>query len=230
MTGGASLTALPAASTTDLVAGRIREAIIDGLFAPGDHLVEADLAARFRTSRGPVREAIRVLGAERFVVLRKNRGAVVAMPTLDDVEEVYAIRETLGSLAIEHALADGGPSHPQLDVVRRRLARLRDPRVQARPAAMVEADLAFQAALLRLGRLPRISAILEQTHQEVRMFISALGIHYEVAAHRQLIARHEGLLAAVERRDIEGAKRAWRDHIRATVSEFAASRGDGEAR
>jgi len=227
MTTGATLQAVPDESTSDLVAERIREAIIDGSFAPGDHLVEADLAARFRTSRGPIREAIRALGAEGFVVLRKNRGAVVAMPTLADVEEVYAIRETLGSVAIEHALADGPPPRAKLDVVWRRLARLRDPRVQTQPAGMVEADLAFQASLLALGRLPRISAILELTHQEVRMFISALGIHYDDAAHDELIARHERLLAAVEIGDIDRARAVWGEHIRATVAEFATSRPDG---
>ena len=228
MTAGATLRPLSSGSTSDLVADRIREAIIDGQFAPGDHLVEADIAVRLGTSRGPVREAIRTLSTERFVVLRKNRGAVVAIPTIDDVEEVYAIRETLGGLAIEHALIDGPPPSARLDAVRRRLERLRDPSVQARPAGMVEADLAFQLALLRLGQLPRISAILDQTHQEVRMFIATLGIHYDDAAHEGLIARHERLLAAFEAGDIAGAKRAWSDHIKATVAEFSASSLDLE--
>jgi len=223
-----ALQPLPAGSTSDLIADRLREAIIDGAFAPGDHLIEADLADRFQTSRGPVREAIRTLGAERFVVLRRNRGAVVAMPTLDDVREVYAIRETLGSLAIGSALAAGAPPRPALTPARRLLDRMGDPRVQADPARMVEADLAFQSALLGLGRLPRVSAILEQTLHEVRMFVTALGIHYDTTAHQSLVARHERLYAALETGDVDGAQRAWREHINATVAEFAASRSSQE--
>jgi DNA-binding GntR family transcriptional regulator len=221
MTGTAALQPLPSGTSADVIADRLREAIIGGAFEPGDRLIEADLAARFRTSRGPIREAIRTLGTERFVVLRKNRGAVVAMPTLDDVREVYAIRDALGSLALGRALAGGAPGRVALETVRHRLDRLRDPRTQAKPAAMVEADLAFQSALLRLAELPRVSAILEQTHQEVRMFITALGIRYDAAAHASLIDRHARLLDAVEAGEVRAAQAVWHEHIEATVVEFA---------
>jgi len=221
MTGASTIQPLPSSTSADVIADRLREAIIDGAFAPGDRLVETDLATRFQTSRGPIREAIRILGTERFAVLRKNRGAVVAMPTVADVREVYAIRDALGSVAIEMALAGGPPSRSRLDPVRRCLERLHDPRVQARPAGMVEADLAFQSELLRLAELPRVSDILEQTHQEVRMFITALGIHYDTSAHQALITRHERLLDAVAAGDVTAATTAWHDHIRATVAEFA---------
>ena len=92
----AAFSPLPEASTADLVAQRLRDAILDGSLRPGDRLVEHDLAARFQVSRGPVREAIRLLVPDGLVVLRRNRGAIVASPTFDDVLEVYAVRMSLG--------------------------------------------------------------------------------------------------------------------------------------
>ena len=72
-----SLEPLPELSTSELVAQRIRDAILDGAMRPGDRLVEADIAAELGVSRGPVREGIRLLAGEGLVMLRRNRGAVV---------------------------------------------------------------------------------------------------------------------------------------------------------
>ena len=99
-----SLQPLPDLSTAELVAQRIREAILDGTLRPGDRLVEADIAAELGVSRGPVREGIRLLAAEGIVVLRRNRGALVTSPTFEDVLEVYILRLDLGLLALNHAM------------------------------------------------------------------------------------------------------------------------------
>ncbi|MFM8773842.1 MAG: GntR family transcriptional regulator, partial [Actinomycetota bacterium] len=55
---------LPELSTAELVAERIREALLEGTLRPGDRLIEADIAAELGVSRGPVREGIRLLAAE----------------------------------------------------------------------------------------------------------------------------------------------------------------------
>lgn len=215
-----TLQAIPLESTADVMAGRLREAIIEGRFGPGDRLIEAELAHAFQTSRGPVREAMRTLASEGFVVLRKNRGAVVAAPTLADVREVYAIRESLGALAIQQALAEGPPSPEHMAEACALLGVMRE---TVHAAAMVQADLAFQSALLDLAGLPRISAIFRQTHQEVRFFVAALGIRYDRTDHDELIARHERIVGAMSSGDAAVATRAWRDHIHRTIDEFTLS-------
>ena len=218
---------LPETSTAGLVADRLRDAILDGTLRPGDRLVETELAERFAVSRGPVREAIRLLAPEGLVVLRRNRGAVVASPTFDDVLEVYAVRLTLGALALAHAV-DGG--HPAaFDSVKNLLDPLRDPQVQADAQAMLDADLAFQDAVLSLSGLPRISSLLEQSARDAASFVSLLGITYDTTDHTALIHRHESLLDALSTGDTEAAVSAWQPHIRATVGEFARAYGE-EAR
>lgn len=220
---------LPETSTADLVAERLREAILDGTLRPGDRLVENDIAERFAISRGPVREAIRLLAPEGLVVLRRNRGAVVASPTFDDVLEVYAVRISLGTLALASAAEARAADTPDFAEAADMLARLRDPAVQVDPPAMLDADLAFQDAVLSLSGLPRISAMLEQSARDAASFVSLLGITYDSTDHGALIQRHERLLAALASHDPAAAVSVWRAHIQATVAEFARAYADADA-
>ena len=72
--------ALESQSTAELLAEQIRDAILVGKLHPGDRLIEQELSESFKTSRGPIREAIRILATEGLVEHRKNRGAIVAAP------------------------------------------------------------------------------------------------------------------------------------------------------
>ncbi|CAN5915575.1 GntR family transcriptional regulator RoxY [soil metagenome] len=76
---------------------RLEEMIIDGLLAPGQHLVEADLATRLGVSRNPVREALQALGRAEWIELRPRQGAFVHTPTADEVEEFFHVRSVLES-------------------------------------------------------------------------------------------------------------------------------------
>jgi DNA-binding GntR family transcriptional regulator len=83
----------------DQVLRELRRRIVDGEYAQGERLTEDRLALDFGVSRNPVREALRVVEAEGFVRILPRRGAVVA--TLDDtaVQDLFAVRERLETLA-----------------------------------------------------------------------------------------------------------------------------------
>lgn len=222
-----SLPPLTGPSTAEVVAQRIRDAILDGNLRPGDRLIEADIAAELGISRGPVREGIRLLAAEGLAILRRNRGAIVASPTFEDVLEVYILRKGLGSLALEHAMSLDAASAPEFDDALVLLGRLHDPQVQADPLLMIEADLAFQGSLFDLSGLGRVTAVLDQTARDIPVFVSMLGITYDAVDHAGLISRHEHLVTALRSRRRDEVMRAWDDHIRTTVGEF--SRGYPDA-
>lgn len=73
----------------------LEQDIVSQHFKPGDRLDEASLAERFKTSRTPVREALRLLAASGLVELRPRRGALVARLGLQDVIEMF---EVMGEL------------------------------------------------------------------------------------------------------------------------------------
>jgi DNA-binding GntR family transcriptional regulator len=71
------------------------ELIISRELAPGEHLVEADIAGQLQVSRQPVREALQALQSDGWVDLRQGRGAFVHDPTVAEVDEVFAVRTLL---------------------------------------------------------------------------------------------------------------------------------------
>jgi DNA-binding GntR family transcriptional regulator len=85
-------------SLTTLVLGELRRQIVGGELAGGAKLNEADIAARLRVSRGPVREAFRALEQSGLVRTEKNRGVFVRQLSLREADEIYELRAALDAL------------------------------------------------------------------------------------------------------------------------------------
>src|SRR5271156_3524364 len=81
-----------------LVQIEIEQLILRGELAIGQRVNESDLAARFGTSRGPIREALRGLEESRLVRSEKNRGVFVREVSVAEADEIYDVREALDQL------------------------------------------------------------------------------------------------------------------------------------
>ena len=90
-------------SISEQIEEGIKELVVSGEYAPGDRLLETDLASRFGVSRAPVREALRSLEKEGFVLLKPRRGAIVYHPTPAEVNGLYEVRAELFALAARKA-------------------------------------------------------------------------------------------------------------------------------
>jgi DNA-binding GntR family transcriptional regulator len=93
------LTVVRTVSLTNAIEKQIERLIVDGALAPGERLNEIQLASRFGTSRGPLREAMRSLAAKGFVRMIRNRGVFVRELSIEEVLEVYDVRAALFGLA-----------------------------------------------------------------------------------------------------------------------------------
>jgi DNA-binding GntR family transcriptional regulator len=74
---------------------KLREAILAGIFKPGDRLIEADLCELLGVSRPSVREALRSLAAEKLIGVAPNRGFFVPTMSWDEIEDIYKVRALL---------------------------------------------------------------------------------------------------------------------------------------
>src|SRR5258705_10039579 len=81
-----------------LVQVEIEQLILCGDLAIGQRINESELAARFGTSRGPIREALRALEESRLVRSEKNRGVFVREISVAEADEIYDVREALDQL------------------------------------------------------------------------------------------------------------------------------------
>ncbi|MFC8847956.1 MULTISPECIES: GntR family transcriptional regulator [unclassified Micromonospora] len=93
---------------SDIAISHIKQMIMSGDAPPGSRIVARVVSEALGISETPVREAIKSLVADEWLVLRPHVGAVVASVGLDNIQEVYGIRGALGGLAIEL----GGAAYP----------------------------------------------------------------------------------------------------------------------
>lgn len=199
-----------------VVADRLRDEILTGALRPGARLGQDALATRFRASRIPVREALRILEAEGLVSIVANSGAWVSRLDAFEFDQIYRLREQVESLAIRESMP--ALTGPQIE-------RLRELSEQIAAASDVE-------EFLRLDRefhlLTYAGARFEMLHEIVQRFWNTTQ-HYRRAwaqkreSHRAWAtdAEHALIVDAIERGDVESAGNLVAGHIRRTRLELA---------
>jgi DNA-binding GntR family transcriptional regulator len=85
-------------SLAEQIAAQLSERIVSGAYAPGQRVMEQAIADEFVVSRGPVREALRLLEKDGLVTILPRRGAQITDLSIDEVREVFDIRAMLNGL------------------------------------------------------------------------------------------------------------------------------------
>jgi DNA-binding GntR family transcriptional regulator len=199
-------------SYVNLVYHRTRNAIIRGEYPPGSPLRLQDLATENGVSLIPVREALRLLEAERLVETIPNKGARVSPLALDDVIDAYQTRIVLEVDAL-------GRAYPKLTVGELAAARrLKDEMVRRfkkgdDSAYKIHRDVhfAFYDRSESTWLLHLIHMLWDHTERYRRL---ATPLHPD---YDEVGEEHARIIDAVERRDLRGAKKALREHLQTTV-------------
>jgi DNA-binding GntR family transcriptional regulator len=214
MTDVAAISAHGAAGAR--IAGELRDAILNGEYAPGERIRQEDLAERHGASRVPVREALRMLEAEGLLTLVANTGAWVAELSPDDCDELYRIRERIEPLLLGYSAA----ALPQ-DAIDR-LAELADAMEATTDVEeFLRLDREFhlgsyaQADTAVLGDL--VLRLWNRTQHYRRAFTRVFFSSGDRSAHYD----HHLLVAAFRRGDTDEAERILAAHIRRTRLELA---------
>ena len=192
------------------VAARLRELILTGKLPPGTPLRLSQVASRMGVSVMPIREAIRILEAERLVTIEPRRGAVVATLSIDDIEELYAVRAALEALAAKHGARSIGPAETQ--AMRADFEAMVRASESGDTAAFLAHDRQFHALLYAASGRPqlvgRIDELLESGRRIVDPYVYRSWYPLKVAAEA-----HRPILEAVERRDGPLTEQLIRDNI-----------------
>jgi DNA-binding GntR family transcriptional regulator len=191
------------------VVARLRTAILGGEFAPGTKLVETDLAERFGTSRGPVREAIRELAREGLIVELPRRGTLVASLSAHDLSEVYAVREALETAATRLVIARGDDK--ELRALERRIDALEASSDYLEAAAH---DLAFHRDLVALAGNTRMAAMYEQMLTQTMLLLRTAAAANPTLRSGMRRSAHQDVLDALLARDDARARVAVESHYR----------------
>lgn len=213
---------LPRRTAHEFVRDTLRGQILDGTLDGGSRLVQADLAAQLRVSTTPVREALRDLATEGLIRLDAHRGATVVTLDLDDLREVYELRQALEPLAMRRAAAT--ITDEELERAGRLQARMD---VERDPTAWVSLNTDFHALLSDAARSPRLSSMLQRLRESSARYVG-LSFAYRPGRLEHGNADHHRLLDALRRRDAEDAAAGIVDHLSSTLSAIE-SDGDGDA-
>ena len=185
----------------DVVSEALRQAIKEGILKPGERLMEIQLADELGVSRTPIREAIRKLELEGFVVMIPRRGTYVADISLKDVVQVFEIRSALEELAA--GLAAERITPDELEELERILVEINEYIDRDEFDKIVDTDIRFHGVLYRASRNNRLVDILHNLREQMLRFRS-ISMHYpgRLAAtweeHRRLvesIANHNSVQA-----------------------------------
>ncbi|MFJ2740111.1 GntR family transcriptional regulator [Streptomyces sp. NPDC087440] len=190
----------------------IRDDIVSGVLPRGSRLTEEVLARRYGVSRVPVREALRTLQAEGFVVTRRHAGACVAEPSAQEAADLLEMRALLEPLGAARAAARRTDAHLK---VLRGLVRLGQERVR-RPET---ADLGalggwFQETLAQASGSPGLIALLTQLKHKIAWIYVVERPERPV----ELWAERGAIVDAVARRDAERARALTARHAERAVA------------
>jgi DNA-binding GntR family transcriptional regulator len=180
-------------STAELIADQLRSAIMYGTFVPGTQLGEADLAARFAVSRGPLREAMQRLVQEGLLRSERHRGLFVIDLSASDVRDVYVARLAIERAACELIMAGNrGEAVVRLSEA---LSTLVTAASGGDRNAMSDADQAFHQTLVSCAGNTRLERMAQTLLVETRMCLAALQEHYPES--EELVAEHRALVNAI---------------------------------
>ncbi|MDG9694404.1 GntR family transcriptional regulator [Streptomyces mutabilis] len=203
----------------------IRDDIVAGVHGRGGRLTEELLARRYGVSRVPVREALRTLEAEGFVVTRRHAGACVAEPTEEEAADLLETRTLLEPLGAARAARRRTEAHLK---VLRGLVRLGQDRArQGHSDDLRSLDGWFHETLAQAAGSPSLTALLTQ----LRHKIAWLYVVTAPADPAECWAEHGAITDAVARGDGERARALMALHTErsAALHRLRFASGDGRA-
>jgi len=189
----------------DQVRDDIRDRIVSGSLAPGQRIVERELAAELGVSRIPIREAFRMLETEGFVSVVPRRGVVVRRLSRHDVEELFDVREALEVLAVRRATERAS------DAELTHLSRIVDSGAKATTRDSGEAAASretFHDEIIRLAHNELLAGMLEPLQGRLHWLFR------QNDDHERLFREHRLLAEAMASRDVDWAGQEALLHVR----------------
>ena len=195
-----------------LVAREVERMILAGELSVGERVNESALAARFRVSRGPVREALRGLEESGLLRLEKNRGVFVREISLAEADEIYDLREALDEL-VGRRLAKRF-EEPARSAVHALLAEMDRAAAQGDAASYHMVNLRFHDTLVEATGNAKLIATYRRLIKELHLFrLKGLTAGGGLPVSND---EHRAIVRTIEAGDADAAGKRMREHVRAS--------------
>jgi DNA-binding GntR family transcriptional regulator len=193
----------------EMVYESLREAIVKQDLKPGERLMETELADDMGVSRTPVREAIRKLELEGYVVMIPRKGAFVAGLSIKDINEVFEIRGALEALAA--GLSASRATNDEIEEMERHLLEEASLWESSDLLKTIDIDTRFHELIYRASRNVRLLEMIMDLREQVQRFrTTTLAVPGRM---KFALDEHRRVIEAIASRNVQQAQKAAREHI-----------------
>jgi phosphonate utilization transcriptional regulator len=196
-------------SLTSVLKAEIERLIFEGKIKVGERVNESNLAAHFKTSRGPLREALRALGEQGLISFARNRGAFVRQVSLEEAEELYDLRAALDD-EVGRKVA-GRLSAEQIAALEALVASMAANIKEHDIANYYTNNLRFHDLLVQYAGNKHLADVYRRVIKGLHLF-RLRGLYSDGAAEMSN-AEHALILKALQVGDAEAAGHTLRSHI-----------------
>lgn len=211
----AATTTATTATTGEQIAKQLGQAILEGRHAIGARVGEQAVAEMFSVSRGPVRDALRILERQGLIEIQARRGARVRHLSHNEVADIFNVRGVLLGLAVRYLSRN--PDKSSLIEVDPRLAQLRKLAGQKKPSLL---DFAQATGRVAMGLLAACNSpkVLQTTYRDLphdalwrMLWVKPAPPDYESSARRTATYEdYARLLETIRASDADGAEALMR--------------------
>jgi DNA-binding GntR family transcriptional regulator len=198
-------------TVTSQTVSKLRDAILGGVFKPGERLLEQNLCDWMGVSRTSVREALRRLEAERLIVITPNRGPSVAEVMWPEAQAIYEVRALLEGEAV--ALFAERATPAQLSEMKLALADFDRAVSMDAPLDRLAATARFYSVILNGCGNPVIGEMIQGLVARIT-FLRARSMSLG-GRSRQSTVEMWRMFDAIEKRNPANARQAAVDHVKA---------------
>jgi len=195
------------------VAKQLSRLIEEGNLPPGTRLIEIELAKQMGVSRGPLREALRILEATGLVENVHGRGSYVASLSRDDARELYALRILLEQEAARLAALHCSPE--QIESLKNIYSSLLHAADLNDYSSLAGEDLRFHQMIWDISGNKRLKQVLVGMLKQIRRYMSLQTHLYQ--SPMVGVMDHGEIFAAIERHDPTAAAQAMRSHLQSAT-------------
>ncbi len=192
------------------VYNRIRNDILNGVYEPGESLVELKLSEELGVSRTPVREALRQLELEGLVQSVPNKGATVRGVTEQDIQDIYTIRMLIEGLAARWAAEK--ITTEELEELKEAVDLEEFYTTKSNYGNLLRFDTRFHDIIFKASKSKPLMYTLSTFHRYVQKARRVSMSSPERAA--EVLQEHKAILQAIIDRDADRAEKLMTEHVR----------------
>lgn len=207
-------TAVAPESVVEFATREIRRRIRAGELAPGQRLVASELGRALGVSLGPLREALTALAGEGLVEMQAHRGAVVKQRSVEEMEEIYALREVVEGLAARLAARAVALRGQPAEALLAAAEQCRDTAARFNFPDFQQASLEFHQQIYELSGVGFVSRLARQLSEQI-IFAGQARLAVPEAL-REAVQLQDRVAAAIAEGDEGSAEEAMRVHLLVT--------------